>query len=96
MVNPGKLRFMEFKLDIVEKTISAIRAANIPQIYHVLQVGRHFLELLPATEKKSNQQKKCVVCTKKRVRKESRYQCKNCVNHPGLCPAPCFEKFNSC
>ena len=41
--NPGKLRYMQFKLDIVEKTINRASAANIPQIYHVLQVGRLFL-----------------------------------------------------
>ena len=95
-VNPEKLRFMQFKLDIAEKTINRARAANIPQIYHILQVSCHFLELIPATEKKSNPHKKCVVCTKKKVRKESRYKCKNCVNHPGLCPAPSFKKFHSC
>ena len=50
---------MQFKLDIVEKTINRARAANIPQVYHVPQVGRHFLELTPATEKKSNPQKMC-------------------------------------
>ena len=95
-VNPGKLRFMQFKLYIVKKTINRARAANIPQIYHVPQVGLHFLELITATEKKSNPYKKCVPCTKNKVRKEPRYQCKNCVNHPELCPAPCFEKFYSC
>ena len=83
-VNPGKIRFMQCKLDIVEKTIKRARAANIPQIYHVPQFGFHFLELTPAAEKKSNPQKKCVVCTRKKIRKESRYQFKNCVNHPEL------------
>ena len=94
-VNPGKLRFMQFKLHIVEKTINRARAINIPQIYHVPQVGCHFLELIPATEKKSTPQKKCVACTKNRVRNEPMCQCNNSVNHPGFCPAPCFEKFHS-
>ena len=76
-VNPGKLRFMQFKLHIMKKTINRARAINIPQIYHVPQVGRHFLELISATEKKSTPQKKCVACTKNRVRNESMYQCKN-------------------
>ena len=64
-VDPGKLRLMQFKLHIMEKTINRARAITIPQIYHVLQVGRHFLELIPATEKQSSPQMKCVVCTKK-------------------------------
>ena len=41
-VNPGKIRFMQCKLDIVEKTINRARAANIPQIYHVPQFNCHF------------------------------------------------------
>ena len=94
--NPGKPRFMQFKLNIAEKTITRAKAINIPQINNVHQVSHHFLEQIPATEKKSNPQKKCVVCTKKKVRKDSRYQCNNSINHPGLCPVPCFKKFHSC
>ena len=94
-VNPGQLRFMHYKLDVIEKTINrAKNAAAASQEYHVPTTGRHFLELIPSTTKKSNPQKKCVECTKKGIRKESRYQCKNCVVRPGLCPAPCFESYH--
>ena len=32
---------------------------------------------------------------RKGIRKETRYQRKNCIVHPGLCPAPCFEEFHT-
>ena len=57
--------------------------------------GRHFLELVPPTDQKEKPQKRCVVCTKEKKRREGRYQCKTCSNHPGLCPAPCFEVFHT-
>eukprot|EP00117_Sycon_ciliatum_P037866 scpid106922/ scgid0826/ len=44
--------------------------------------------------KKSAPTKKCVVCAPAK-RKESRYQCKTCPSHPGLCVVPCFEHFHS-
>ena len=59
------------------------------QMFERLQ-GRHFSSKIPATEKKQKPQKRCVVCYSKDIRKESRYQCGNCKQKPGLCPAPCF------
>ena len=41
-------------------------------------VGRHFLELVPPTNKKEKPQKRCVVFTKEKKRKKSRCQCKTC------------------
>ena len=37
-VNPENLRFMQFLLEIVEKTINQSTAVNIPQIFYVFQV----------------------------------------------------------
>ena len=84
-----------YKLDVIEKTINRAKSIAIPKEYHTPIIGRHFLELIPPTAKKSNPQKKCVECTRKKVRKETRYQCKNCVIRPGLCPAPCFESYHN-
>ncbi|XP_076036711.1 uncharacterized protein LOC143022416 isoform X2 [Oratosquilla oratoria] len=58
----------------------------------------HFPMEVPATEKKKNPTRKCVVCclkcdqTGKPVRKESRYMCKHC--NVALCIVPCFEKYH--
>ena len=57
-------------------------------------VGWHFLELVPPTDKKEKTQKRCV-CTKEKKRKERRCQCKTCSIHLGLCPAPSFEVFHT-
>ena len=67
-------------------------------------VGRHFPEYVPATEKKANATRRCVVCcitTGDRRhrgvpaprRKESRYQCTQC--DVGLCVAPCFQIYHT-
>ena len=57
--------------------------------------GRHFLSVIPPSKSKEKPQKRCVVCYKNKVRKESRYHCKNCQDHPGLCPAPCFMIYHT-
>lgn len=61
--------------------------------------GGHFPMEVPATEKKANPSRKCVLCSRKRdhrgkpVRKESRYMCKLC--QVPLCVVPCFEKYHT-
>ena len=92
---PGKARFMNFKMVLIETTSTRARLDLSKDLYEHPSIGRHFLELVPPTEKKKNPQKRCVECTKKGMRKESRCQCKNCPNHPGLCPAPCFELYHN-
>ena len=90
-INLGKCRFTNYKMDIIEATINKARITEDPTIFIMPTVGRYFMELIPPTETKAKPQKRCVICTIKEKRKESRYQCKNCPTHPGLCPAPCFE-----
>ncbi|GBL95298.1 hypothetical protein AVEN_149431-1, partial [Araneus ventricosus] len=46
--------------------------------------SRHFPDVIPATEKKSNPTRQCTLCSRKRdsrgkpVRKETRHQCTEC------------------
>ena len=80
---------MHFKLSII-KSIICWSQPSAPS-YNLPLVGRHFLQFIPPTAAKSNPQKKCRMC-QKGVLKEIRYQCRNCFNHPGLCPTPCFEE----
>ena len=94
-INPNKMRFMNFKLDVIEKIIIRINRQNAPNILSHLAIGRHCLELIPRSEKKEKLQKRCQICHDETQRKETRYRCKNCLTHLGLCPAPCFEKFHS-
>ena len=90
--NPGKIRFMHFKLNTIKSIIN--RSQPSAPSYNFPLVGRHFLQLIPPAAAKSNPQKKCKMCCRKGVRKEIRYQCRNCFDHPGLCPAPCFEEYH--
>ena len=94
-INPNKMRFMNFKLDVTEKIIIGVNRQNTPDILSHPAIGKHFLELIPQSEKKEKPQKRCQTCHEEGRRKETRYQCKICPTHPGLCPAPCFEKFHS-
>ncbi|XP_023238888.1 piggyBac transposable element-derived protein 4-like [Centruroides sculpturatus] len=60
---------------------------------------RHFPDLLPETDKKKAPTRRCAVCkTKhdgagKRIRKETRYYCKDC--DVPLCAAPCFRIYHT-
>ena len=93
-INPNKMQFMNFKLDVIEKIIIGVNRQNAPNILSHPAIRRHFLELTPWSEKKEKPQKQCQICHEEGQRKEMCYQCKNCLTHPGLCPAPCFEKFH--
>ena len=88
----GGQRLLQFKLNIVRALFDTTN--EISPLYNLPSFGRHFLELIPPTEKKHNPQKRCKVCHKEGLRKETSYQCKNCVDKPGLCPAPCFEIYH--
>ncbi|XP_046679535.1 uncharacterized protein LOC124366956 isoform X3 [Homalodisca vitripennis] len=56
-------------------------------------IQRHFPEYVPPTEKKAGPSRRCIVCSKRNVRRESRYQCSDC--DIGLCAAPCFKVFHT-
>ena len=54
---------------------------------------RHFANFIPSTAQKKSTTKRCVICTKNKRRRESRYMCPTC-NVP-LCIVPCFEIFHT-
>ena len=61
--------------------------------------GRHFMDFIPPTEKKTAPTRMCVVCcskhddTGRKIRKETRYYCPDC--DVGLCAVPCFKIFHT-
>jgi len=57
-------------------------------------IGQHYMDIIPATASRKDAMLRCVVCTKRGKRKESRYQCKTCMSRPGLCIVPCFEVYH--
>lgn len=92
--NGGYKHLLRFKLDCITSLLSAggvkLAAPNASDCFS----GHNFPELIPPTECKQNPQKRCVVCFMNKKRKESQYQCADCENRPGLCPAPCLLTLN--
>ena len=54
----------------------------------------HHLKSFPPTEKKKHPQRICKVCYEKKVRKDTRYFCAKCEQHPALCIEPCFLEYH--
>lgn len=102
----GVLKNLEFRMQMIEKICENYgtsiettkgRRRSIPAPSRLTE--RHFPGYVPATQKKTNATRICVVCSKKRdergkkVRRESRYQCCEC--DVGLCAAPCFGLYHT-
>ena len=69
---------------------------DIPREENVVRLTeRHFLEQIPPTANKRKAQKRCRVCYKKDIRKETCYYCPSCPSQPGLCYYPCFELYHT-
>jgi hypothetical protein len=94
--NGNHERFLKFKLGFITELL-AMGGAHIDEIVGANNrlSGRHFPEIIAKTPKKTNPQKRCIDCTSSGIRKESRYQCANCNNKPGLCVAPCFQIYHT-
>lgn len=59
---------------------------ELPLPRHQLEgFDRHQLVRIPATRKKLHPQKRCTVCSRKGVRRDSYYHCPACPSQPALC-----------
>ena len=85
--------FKDFKVKLLDLMINnpvADPCRHLPR-----KIGRHFLEPIPATGKKVGPTKRCIVCTKNKSRRETRYQCQDCPDHPPLCVHPCNQRYHT-
>lgn len=97
----GNMTSLEFREALVEKIISQhfdeerqVKKGRPSLESDPLRLHqRHFPEYVPATEKKENATRRCAVCSKNKIRRETRYQCTEC--NVGLCAAPCFKIFHT-
>lgn len=102
----GKLSHLEFRLAVVEGLIQKYHDPNRilkrgrPSDTSLQRLtARHFVSYIPPTPGKELPTRRCVVCCKarggvdKKVRKETRYWCKDCG--VGLCAIPCFEVYHT-
>lgn len=92
----NKSTFLDFQKDVVGDWIFGDDGAPSVTDDHVVRLyDRHFVDVLPPTEKKVHPQKRCRVCTKKGLRKDTRYYCPDCPSKPGLCLSECFRKYHT-
>ena len=58
-------------------------------------IGQHIVGRIPATERKGKPYRKCRVCLKRGMRRETQKHCTSCPSKPALCVPHCFEDFHS-
>ncbi|XP_023228023.1 piggyBac transposable element-derived protein 4-like [Centruroides sculpturatus] len=103
--NGGEKDNLGFRMRLVERLMEEYHTEtrgnkqNRPKSFGPLRLtGRHFPGCIPPTEKKDAPTRCCVVCSQsskkgKKLRKESRYYCKDC--DVALCAAPCFRLYHT-
>ncbi|GFU56944.1 piggyBac transposable element-derived protein 4 [Nephila pilipes] len=88
----------DFRMNLVERILEKFhvttpRSAERQKLQSdcpLRLTGRHFPDLVPS---KKNASRKCIVGSKAKVRRETRYQCNEC--DVGLCVQPCFRKYHT-
>ncbi|EEC06595.1 PiggyBac transposable element-derived protein, putative [Ixodes scapularis] len=101
----GALSQLDYRLDLVEKVIAANhdesqrkKVGRKSDNEATRLTARHFVSFIPPTENKQLPTRRCVVCCKAsstggtKIRKETRYWCKNC--NVAVCVIPCFEIYH--
>lgn len=100
--NNGKLNRLNFLVECAEQIIEeyAIRQTQIsiagcPTASSTTKptrlIEKHFPNFISAISSKANPLRRCVVCSKNKIRKQSRYWCFACEML--LCLVSCFEKY---
>ncbi|KAG8566940.1 hypothetical protein GDO81_013429 [Engystomops pustulosus] len=57
--------------------------------------GQHFPGVVPQTASKGRSQKRCRVCSKNGIRKDTIHHCETCPEKPGLCMKDCFRIYHT-
>lgn len=97
--NNGLLTRLNFLMEFVEDTTASYsteeKSADTTRLTHRVTplVGNHFPDYIPGTSKTANPTRRCSVCYKRKIRKESRYWCSICKIP--LCVVPCFGEYHS-
>ena len=94
--------FLSFR-QLLVKEILELRAQNLP-VYRSRGrpsrlpgpgrlIGRHFPVEIPPTAKRAGKYKRCDVCSRNALRKETKFTCDVC--EVPLCAAPCFKIYHT-
>lgn len=99
-VGGPKCSLLEFRMKLVSNliesaTLPTYRKRGRPQSLDspARLLGKHFPVYIPSTDKKEKPQRRCVVCSAKGLRKDTRYQCDVC--ELSLCVVPCFRDYHT-
>ncbi|KAK3756836.1 hypothetical protein RRG08_048882 [Elysia crispata] len=90
------LTFLEFQKAVIQDLLFSSEATpDAGDDHSVRLVDRHFMDVIPPTEKKARPQKQCKVCRAKGTRRDTRYYCPDCPSKPGLCFPQCYKKYHT-
>lgn len=87
----NSITYCNFKTSII-KTILSYH--ETPKLAIAPKSGRHFPERIPPTTAKEKPTKRCVSCYTNNIRRETSFQCGNCIRNPGLC-IDCFKVYHT-
>lgn len=98
--NGGKLSRVNFLLEYIEDTVASypIESQKLSQSRSTTSnvsrlIEKHFPDYIPDSSTTKNPSRRCAVCYKKKIRKESRYWCPTCK--VPLCVVPCFREYHT-
>ncbi|XP_056397301.1 piggyBac transposable element-derived protein 4-like [Hyla sarda] len=88
--------FLEFQEVVIRNLIFGDQEDAGPSTSESSRIvpGQHFPSEIPHTGKKGRTQKKCRVCYKRGIRRDTTYQCETCPTQPGLCIS-CFKIYHT-
>ncbi|KAJ1092961.1 hypothetical protein NDU88_006071 [Pleurodeles waltl] len=94
----SRMTFVKFQESIIASLV-VLEQARVPREAVVEDVARlkdrHFAEHIPPTAKKNFPAKRCRVCARRGIRKETRMYCPDCPSKPGLCVGGCFRSYHT-
>ncbi|KAM3940653.1 LOW QUALITY PROTEIN: piggyBac transposable element-derived protein 4-like [Leptodactylus fuscus] len=91
--------FLDFQEVVIKNILFRDQEGTVPSTSGseapCIVPGQHFPGEVPQTSKKGKNQKRCRVCAKRGIRKDTIYQCDTCPEKPGLCMKECFRIYHT-
>ncbi|XP_044133452.1 piggyBac transposable element-derived protein 4-like [Bufo gargarizans] len=93
----GTQTFLCYQEIVIEKLMYPIRGPTLPLEVEEIRrlVERHFIAAIPPTQNQTHPQRRCRVCSKRGIRRDTRYFCPDCPSRPALCIGNCFKVYHT-
>lgn len=86
-----KISLYDYRLEVLEKLLPEKEGPCVERPMAAL----HFAKKNTESEKgKTVARRRCIVCYKNSIRKETTYHCPACPEKPALCTEPCFSEYH--